>query len=181
MIGLQEGIITPNTTFACNKALVNCHNHPSPVNLFGAIRNSCNPYYHQAFRQVINQEISSNTYTDTQIGLDKWRESVLKFGLSNRLGIDTHGEKSGLIPSSALYDKIYGKGRWKYSTIYSLSIGQGEMLVTPLQMANLAAIFANKGYYYTPHLIKSINDDPSRIPDKFKEKEIPELMPNISI
>ncbi|GAB3018942.1 penicillin-binding protein 2 [uncultured Cyclobacterium sp.] len=170
LIGLQEGIITPNTTFACNKALVNCHNHPSPVNLFGAIRNSCNPYYHQAFRQVINQEVSSNTYTDTQIGLDKWRESVLKFGLSNRLGIDTHGEKSGSIPSSALYDKIYGKGRWKYSTIYSLSIGQGEMLVTPLQMANLAAIFANKGYYFTPHLIKAIDDDPSRIPDKFKEK-----------
>lgn len=170
LIGLQEGILTPNTTFVCNKALVNCHNHPSPVNLFGAIRNSCNPYYHQAFRQVINREVSSNTYTDTQIGLDKWREAVLKFGLSNRLGIDMHGEKGGSIPSSALYDKIYGKGRWKYSTIYSLSIGQGEMLVTPLQMANLAAIFANKGYFYTPHLIKAINDDPSRIPDRFKEK-----------
>ncbi|AKP51758.1 penicillin-binding protein 2 [Cyclobacterium amurskyense] len=170
LIGLQEGILTPNTTFVCNKALVNCHNHPSPVNLFGAIRNSCNPYYHQAFRQVINREVSSNTYTDTQIGLDKWREAVLKFGLSNRLGVDMHGEKGGSIPSSALYDKIYGKGRWKYSTIYSLSIGQGEMLVTPLQMANLAAIFANKGYFYTPHLIKAINDDPSRIPDRFKEK-----------
>ena len=170
LIGLQEGILTPNTTFACNKALVNCHNHPSPVNLFGSIRNSCNPYYHQAFRQVINQEVSSNTYTDTQIGLDKWREAVLKFGLSNRLGIDMYGEKGGSIPSSGLYDKIYGKGRWKYSTIYSLSIGQGEMLVTPLQMANLAAIFANKGYFYTPHLIKAINDDPSRIPERFKEK-----------
>jgi len=170
LVGLQEGILTPNTTFACNKALVNCHNHPSPVNLFGAIRNSCNPYYHQAFRQVINQEVSSNTYTDTQIGLDKWREAVLKFGLSNRLGIDMYGEKGGSIPSSGLYDNIYGKGRWKYSTIYSLSIGQGEMLVTPLQMANLAAIFANKGHFYTPHLIKAINDDPSRIPEKFKEK-----------
>ncbi|WP_339923768.1 penicillin-binding protein 2 [uncultured Cyclobacterium sp.] len=170
LIGLQEGILTPNSTFPCNKALVNCHNHPTPVNLFGAIRNSCNPYYHQAFRQVINQEVSSNTYTDTQIGLDKWQKAVLKFGLSNRLGVDINGEKGGSIPSSNLYNKIYGKGRWKYSTIYSLSIGQGEMLVTPLQMANLAAIFANKGYFYTPHLIKSINDDPSRIPARFKEK-----------
>jgi len=170
LIGLQEGILTPNTTFSCNKALVNCHNHPSPVNLFGAIRNSCNPYYHQAFRQIINQDISSNTYTDTQIGLDKWRADVLKFGLGNRLGIDMHGEKGGSIPSSELYNRIYGEGRWKYSTIYSLSIGQGEMLVTPLQMANLAAIFANKGFFYTPHLIKSINGDASRIPEKFKRK-----------
>jgi penicillin-binding protein 2 len=170
LIGLQEGILTPNTTFSCNKALVNCHNHPSPVNLFGAIRNSCNPYYHQAFRQIINQDISSNTYTDTQIGLDKWRADVLKFGLGNRLGIDMHGEKGGSIPSSELYNRIYGERRWKYSTIYSLSIGQGEMLVTPLQMANLAAIFANKGFFYTPHLIKSINGDASRIPEKFKRK-----------
>ncbi|SHM54278.1 penicillin-binding protein 2 [Cyclobacterium lianum] len=170
LIGMQEGILTAKTTFPCNRALVNCHNHPTPVNLFGAIRNSCNPYYHQAFRQVINREVSSNTYKDTQIGLDQWRESVLKFGLGNRLGIDMHGEKSGSIPSSELYDRIYGEGRWKYSTIYSLSIGQGEMLVTPLQMANLAAIFANKGYYYTPHLIKAIDGDPSRIPEKFRTK-----------
>lgn len=170
LVGLQEGILTPNTTLSCNRSLVNCHNHPNPVNLFGAIRNSCNPYYHQAFRMMINQEVSSNTFRDTQIGLDKWRESVMKFGLGDRLGVDMHGEKGGSIPSSALYDKIYGNGRWKYSTIYSLSIGQGEMLVTPLQMANLAAIFANKGHYYVPHMIKSIDGDPNLIPEKFKTK-----------
>ncbi|MFC4870118.1 penicillin-binding protein 2 [Negadavirga shengliensis] len=170
LVGLQEGILTPNTTFSCNRSLVNCHNHPSPTNLFGAIRNSCNPYYHQAFRMIINQGISSNTFTDTQIGLDNWRESVMKFGLGSQLGIDMHGEKRGSIPSSELYDRVYGKGRWRYSTIYSLSIGQGEMLVTPLQMANLASIFANKGYYYPPHLIKSIDGDPSRIPEKFQTK-----------
>lgn len=170
LIGLQEDILTPNTTFSCNKSLVNCHNHPNPVNLFGAIRNSCNPYYHQAFRMIINREVSSNTYTDTQIGLDRWRESVMKFGLGSRLGIDMHGEKGGSIPSSSLYDKVYGENRWKYSTIYSLSIGQGEMLVTPLQMANLAAIFANKGYYYTPHLVKAIDGDPDRIPVQFKTR-----------
>jgi len=170
LIGLQEGVLTPNSTFACNKSLVACHNHPNPVNLFGAIRNSCNPYYHQAFRQIINREVSSNTFKDTEIGLNAWRESVLKFGLGGPLGIDMSGEKGGDIPSSKLYDRIYGAGHWKYSTIYSLSIGQGEMQVTPLQMANLAAIFANKGYYYTPHLIKEVDGDPKKIPAKFQEK-----------
>ena len=171
LIGLQEGVLTPNSTFACNKSLVACHNHPNPVNLFGAIRNSCNPYYHQAFRQIINREVSSNTFKDTEIGLNAWRESVLKFGLGAPLGIDMSGEKGGDIPSSKLYDRIYGAGHWKYSTIYSLSIGQGEMQVTPLQMANLAAIFANKGYYYTPHLIKEVDGDHKKIPTKFQEKK----------
>ncbi|MBB6326207.1 penicillin-binding protein 2 [Algoriphagus iocasae] len=170
LIGLQEGVLTPETTFACNKSLVACHNHPSPVNLFGAIRNSCNPYYHQAFRQIINREVSSNTYKDTEIGLNAWRENVLKFGLGGRLGVDMPNEKGGDVPSSKYYDRFYGEGRWKYSTIYSLSIGQGEMLVTPLQMANLAAIFANKGYYYTPHLVKSIDGDANQIPEKYRIK-----------
>ncbi|MEX2569285.1 MAG: penicillin-binding transpeptidase domain-containing protein [Cyclobacteriaceae bacterium] len=170
LIGLQDSILTPNTVFPCNRSLVNCHNHPNPVNLFGAIRNSCNPYYHQAFRLMINRSASPNTYIDTQIGLDNWRSSVMKFGLGGRLGIDLHGEKGGSVPSSSLYDNVYGEKRWKYSTIYSLSIGQGEILVTPLQMANLAAIFANKGYYYIPHLIKAIDGDPDRIPEKFKTK-----------
>jgi penicillin-binding protein 2 len=170
LIGLQEGILVPETTFACNRSLVACHNHPNPVNLFGAIRNSCNPYYHQAFRQIINQEVSRNTFKDTEIGLNAWRESVMKFGLGGTLGVDMTNEKGGSIPSSKLYDRVYGVGRWKYSTIYSLSIGQGEMLVTPLQMANLAAIFANKGFYYTPHLIKEIDGDPTMIPARYQIK-----------
>ncbi|OYX22208.1 MAG: penicillin-binding protein 2 [Algoriphagus sp. 32-45-6] len=170
LIGLQEGVLTPNTTFACNRSLVACHNHPSPVNLFGAIRNSCNPYYHQAYRMMINQGLSTNTFKDTELGLNAWREKVLKFGLGDQLGIDMYGERGGDIPSSKLYDRVYGEGRWKYSTIYSLSIGQGEMQVTPLQMANLAAIFANKGYYYTPHLIKAVDGDPNQIPGKFQIK-----------
>ena len=170
LIGLQDGILTENTTYTCNQSLVKCHNHPSPTDLFGAIRNSCNPYYHQAFRQMINREESSNTYKDTQLGLERWQESVMKFGLGNKLGIDLYGEKGGDVPGSSLYDRIYGEGRWKYSTIYSLSIGQGELLVTPLQMANLVSIFANKGYYYVPHLMKSIEGDSSKIPEKFRTK-----------
>ena len=170
LIGLQEGILTPNTTFACNRSLVACHNHPSPVNLFGAIRNSCNPYYHQAFRMIINQDISTNTFKDTEIGLNAWRDKVLKFGLGSPLGVDMTNEKGGSIPSSRLYDRVYGEGRWKYSTIYSLSIGQGELLVTPLQMANMVCIFANKGYYYTPHLIKAIDGDETLVPGKYQIK-----------
>jgi penicillin-binding protein 2 len=170
LVGLQMGVLTPNTTYSCNRSLVACHNHPNPVNLFGAIRNSCNPYYHQAYRAMINREVSRSTFKDTEIGLNEWREYVLKFGLGAPLGIDLRNEKGGSIPSSKLYDRIYGEGRWKYSTIYSLSIGQGEMLVTPLQMANLAAIFANKGYYYPPHLIKAVNGDPTKIPLEYQVK-----------
>ncbi|MHA7131293.1 penicillin-binding protein 2 [Algoriphagus namhaensis] len=170
LIGLQDGVLTPETTYACNRSLVACHNHPSPVDLFGAIRNSCNPYYHQAFRKMINREVSSNTFKDTEIGLTNWRESVKKFGLGSALGVDMGGERGGSIPSSNYYDKVYGEGRWKYSTIYSLSIGQGELQVTPLQMANLAAIFANKGYYYKPHLIKAMDGDPDKIPAEYRIK-----------
>jgi penicillin-binding protein 2 len=119
---------------------------------------------------MINREVSSSTFKDTEVGLNAWREYVLKFGLGSALGIDLKNEKGGSIPSSALYDRIYGEGRWKYSTIYSLSIGQGEMLVTPLQMANLAAIFANKGYYYPPHMIKAIDGDPTKIPEEFRTR-----------
>jgi penicillin-binding protein 2 len=170
LIGLQMGVLTPNTTFSCNRSLVACHNHPNPVNLFGAVKYSCNPYYHQAYRTMINREVSRNTFKDTELGLNAWREAVLKFGLGGPLGIDMYNEKGGSIPSSNLYDRIYGEGRWKYSTIYSLSIGQGEMLVTPLQMANLAAIFANKGYYYIPHLVKAVDGDPEKIPLKYRTK-----------
>jgi penicillin-binding protein 2 len=102
--------------------------------------------------------------------LDFWREKVMKFGLGRKLGVDMVGEYGGDVPSSKLYDRIYGEGRWKYSTIYSLSIGQGELQVTPLQMANLAAIFANKGYYYTTHLIKAVDGAPTKIPAKFQVK-----------
>lgn len=156
LIGLQEGVFNYETRFPCDKSIVNCHNHPNPANLYGAIQYSCNPYFQQAFRRIINQNKSPNTFTDSQIGLDNWREYVKRFGLGSPLGVDLPSEKGGQMPGSKLYNRIYGEGRWKYSTIYSLSIGQGEMLITPVQMANMAVIMANKGYYYTPHLVKSI-------------------------
>ena len=158
LIGLQEGVLTYETRFPCDRSVVNCHNHPNPTNLHGAIQYSCNPYFHQAFRRIINQNKAPNTFTDSRIGLDNWREYVGRFGLGAPLGVDLPSEKGGQMPTSDLYNKIYGEGRWKFSTIYSLSIGQGEMLVTPLQMANLAVIIANKGYYYTPHLVREVEN-----------------------
>jgi penicillin-binding protein 2 len=158
LIALEEGVITPNTTYACNRSLVNCHNHPSPLNLYGAVQHSCNPYFYQAYKALINQGKSKNTFTDTALGLKGWREQVLTFGFGKQLGIDIPGEKKGIIASTDLYDRVYGKNRWKYSTIYSLSIGQGELGVTPLQMANFMAIVANRGYYVTPHIIRSVGE-----------------------
>lgn len=168
LIGLQEGVINYDTRFPCDKSVVNCHNHPAPVNLHGAIQYSCNPYFLQTFRRIINQGKSQNTFADSRIGLDHWRDYVVRFGLGAQLGVDLPSEKGGQMPTSRLYNKIYGDGRWKFSTIYSLSIGQGEMLVTPVQMANLAAIMANKGYYYTPHLVKEISE--GEIQSKFRVK-----------
>lgn len=159
LIGLEENVFNYQTRFPCDKSLVKCHNHPGPADLHGAIQYSCNPYFHQAFRRIINQNKSPNTFTDSRIGLDHWRDYVTRFGLGAPLGVDLPSEKGGSIPSSRLYNRIYGEGRWKYSTIYSLSIGQGEMLVTPMQMANLAAILANKGYFYTPHLVKDVKGE----------------------
>jgi penicillin-binding protein 2 len=168
LIGLQEGVLHYETRFPCDKSLVNCHNHPSPANLHGAIQYSCNPYFFQSFRRIINQNKSTNTFIDSRIGLDNWREYVSRFGLGKPLGVDLPSEKGGQMPTSKLYNRIYGDGRWKFSTIYSLSIGQGEMLVTPMQMANLAAIMANNGYYYTPHLVKEIEG--GKIDDRYLVK-----------
>jgi len=170
LVGLQEGVITDNTGFACNKSLVGCHNHPAASNLHRAIQFSCNPYFYNTFRKIINQGKSSSTFKDSEIGLDIWREHMLSFGLGQRLQLDASNLKSGSIPGSALYDRMYGSGRWAFSTIYSVSIGQGEVAVVPLQMANLAAIIANRGYYYEPHLIKSIEGIP--LPSIYTEKHI---------
>ncbi len=160
LIALQEGIITPNTGFPCNQSLVKCsHAHAAPSNLSIAIQTSCNPYFYQVFRAIVNQGKSSNTFKDTSIGLANWREQITSFGFGVELGIDLPNEKKGIIASPAMYDRVYGQNRWKFSTIYSLSIGQGELGVTPLQMANFMATIANRGYYITPHIVRSIGEN----------------------
>lgn len=155
LIALQEEVVQASTIYLCNKKIVNCHPHPSPTNLHQAIQHSCNPYFYHVFKNIVNQHIVKDNYEDTRIGLNKWLNYVRQFGLGKQLGIDLPHEKSGYLPNTNFYDARYGEKRWKASTIRSLDIGQGEMLVTPLQMANLAAIMANRGYYYTPHLVRA--------------------------
>ena len=176
LIGLQEGVITPSTTFACNRGLVNCHAHSSPTDLMGSIQHSCNPYYYQVFRGIVNQGRSKNTFRDTSIGLAAWNKHIESFGFGQKLGIDLPNEKKGLLASNELYDKMYGKDRWKFSTIRSISIGQGEVGVVPLQMANMAAIFANRGYYYTPHLVRSIGENGKPL-EKYQERHYTTIDP----
>ena len=118
-------------------------------------------------KRVVEQNIKESQYLDARIGFEKWRNYVQLFGLGRTLGIDLPNEKTGNVPTIEYYDRVYGQERWKYSNIASLSIGQGELLVTPLQMANLAAILANKGYFITPHVVDRVEDWPN--PDIRKE------------
>lgn len=158
LVALEEGVVEPHTRFQCNRALIACHGPHSNEDLKGAIKVSCNPYFYNTFRRIINQEVSSNTFQDSKAGMQLWADYIENFGLGGKLNIDLPGEKSGNVPKASYYDRAYGEGRWKFSNIFSLAIGQGELGVTPLQMANLAAIIANRGHYFTPHLVKKIGD-----------------------
>lgn len=158
MVALQEGVITPDTRFKCDRSIILCHGPHSNEDLRGAITHSCNPYFHQALRRMLNQGKSNSPFDDTRIGLDQWTRHISSFGFGTPLGIDLPNEKGGLVPSSAYYDRAYGGRPWKFSNIVSIAIGEGENLVVPLQMANFAATIANKGHYITPHLIKAIGD-----------------------
>lgn len=159
LVALEQGVITPQTRIRCNRRLIGCHGTHTFEDLSGAITVSCNPYFREIYRRMLNQEVSSNTFKDTEIGLEVWRDHMLSFGFGRTLGIDIPNEKPGYMPAPSLYDRIYGEGRWKFSNIYSNSVGQGEVLTVPLQMANFAAIIANRGYYVIPHLVKGIGDD----------------------
>lgn len=169
LIGMQEGVITEKSGFSCLKNLVGCHNHPTATNVTASIKMSCNPYYFQVFRKIIQQNKVKSIYKDSEIGLAEWNKRVKKFGFGGTLQTDIPGVKNGLVPGVDFYNRWYGEGRWAFSTIFSLSIGQGELGVIPIQMANLAAIIANKGYYYSPHIIKRVNEK-ATIPDMFKQK-----------
>jgi penicillin-binding protein 2 len=176
LVALEEGVITPQTRITCNRRLIGCHGSHTYEDLSGAITVSCNPYFREIYRRMLNQEISSNTFKDTEIGLELWREHMLSFGFGRTLGIDIPNEKGGYMPAPSLYNRIYGEGRWKFSNIYSNSVGQGEVLTVPLQMANFAAIIANRGYYVIPHLIKGIGDD-GRPLEEYREKHYTTIDP----
>jgi penicillin-binding protein 2 len=170
LIGLEEGVIdSTETVIPCVQDVVKCHVHKSPLNVKGSIQNSCNPFYYRVFNRIIRRGESEINSEDTRRGLAKWRKHMISFGLGNKLNTDLDNEKGGNIPSVEYYDKRFKNQKWRFGNIYSLSIGQGEMGVVPLQMANLAAIMANRGYYYTPHIIKAIGKD-KHLDPKFKQR-----------
>jgi len=161
LIGLQEEVIRPTSLFSCSNGYhagsltVGCHSHSSPLNLGQAVAQSCNAWFCNAFRNTLENP----KYSTIQDAFDKWRDYLVAFGFGNKLGIDLSNELTGNIPTRSYYDRYYGKDRWKALTVISLAIGQGEIGATPLQMANMAAIIANRGSFYIPHVVKKIGDN----------------------
>jgi len=171
LIGMQEKIVNQWSRFGCNMGFragglhVGCHSHVSPLDLPHSIMHSCNAYYCNVFRNLIDNPKYGNRKTAYNI----WRNHVLSFGFGGLLHSDVYDDKTGSVPKPEYYDKIYGENRWKGLTVISLSIGQGELSMTPLQIANATAVIANRGFYRIPHLVKDIGG--ADIPPKFKSKQ----------
>lgn len=164
LVAQQEGVINPSTTFGCSNGYhaggltVGCHSHASPLNLLQSVQQSCNAYYCNVFRKTVDNRAK---YKNTEEGYQAWRNYLAGMGFGVTLGIDLPSEKDGNIPPSTYYDKYYGRHHWNSLTIISLAIGQGEVLATPLQLANEAAYIANRGYYYKPHIVRAVGDPES--------------------
>lgn len=176
LVGLEQGVITKETRMKCNRGIINCHGNHSNDKLVEAIQHSCNPYFYQVYKRLIQPGKYSNIFKDSEAGLNEWHRMVSKFGFGQKLESDIPGISGGLLPDVAFYNHWYGEHRWAFSTIYSNSIGEGEMGVVPIQMANLAATLANKGFYYTPHLVKGIGENFS-IREAFTTKHETEITP----
>lgn len=158
LVGLQEGTLDLHTRYTCQgegSSPIRCtHKHQTPLDVYVAIQQSCNPFHWLVFRALINGA-KHGSIRDNYVA---WRNHVMSLGFGKKLGTDIQSELPGNIPSAETFDRIYGKGRWNSLTIRSLSIGQGEILVTPLQLANYAALMANRGYYIPPHVVRSIGN-----------------------
>ncbi len=161
LIGLQEGVIDTNEQISCHggyhyggKKPLGCHHHKSPLNMIGGIANSCNAYFCTVYRRSIEK------YPTPQEGIDNWRKHLESFGLGNYMGYDLPAGKKGLIPTSNFYNRWYQypKYKWYATATISNAIGQGEVLLTPMQMVNFTAAIANRGWYYKPHILKNIKD-----------------------
>ena len=178
LIGEQEGVVNSLTGYYCDggyhmgSQTVKCDARHGLIRLEAAIAHSCNTYHCYVFRSIVDQR----KFSSTAEGYQNWRNHVLTFGIGKRLYSDLPQELKGNVPSIEYYDKYFGKGRWRSSTVVSLSIGQGELGITPLQMANTMCIIANKGYFYIPHIGKKIGDDKIDEP-RFFEKNFTDINP----
>lgn len=175
LVAMQKGILGPYRTVYCDgvyevdsrgRYTQRCHHHPIPYSVSIAIQHSCNSYFYQIFREFIN----SYGYKTPQIGMDTLNSYLDEFGLGRKLGIDYHLEDPGFLPDSDYYDRLYNK-RWRSTYVLSLGIGQGELQFTTIQMANLAAILANRGHYYIPHIVKKVITREGQLDSKFRERQ----------
>lgn len=173
LIFLQEGVVTTSTIYPChhgyiNKLRVGCHGHASPIALKPALQTSCNAYFCWGFKNMIDKR-----GTTPRNQLEKWKNYMVEMGYGYRLGIDLPSESRGFIPNPDFYSSSFRGANWSGNSIISISIGQGEVLATPLQIANLGATIANRGFFYTPHVVKEISGD--KIDPKYKEKHTPHI------
>lgn len=171
LIFLQEGVVTEKTVYPCHRGYVNglrvgCHSHASPIALKPALQTSCNAYFCWGFKNMVDRK-----GTTAAAQLEKWKNYLVEMGYGYRLGIDLPAESRGFIPNSGFYnDRL---GQWSANSVISVSIGQGEILATPLQIANLCATIANRGWYYTPHVVKEIQD--TVIDVKYRSRHTPHI------
>lgn len=179
LVGQQEGVLFPDTRYSCPGGFsigggrsVGCHEHWSPLNLTQSIQFSCNTYYCRVFRSIVDKK----SYSSTRQGYEAWRKHVMSMGFGKKLGIDLPGELNGNIPSSNYYDRYHGKNRWTSMAIISLAIGQGEIGITPVQLANLAALVANRGFFYTPHIVRAIGEK-ENLNKEFQKKRVTDIDP----
>ena len=162
LVFMQEGIMNPYIAVPCHggfyytaRRKVGCHPHPSPLAIVPAIANSCNAYFCYGYKAMMDNK----KYGSVQNAMDTWRDYMVSFGFGYKLGVDLPYEKRGMIPNSKYYNKWYGQRGWRGATIISNAIGQGEVLATPMQIANICATIANKGWYITPHLVKKVKGE----------------------
>ena len=167
LIGLQEEVITEDTRYSCSGGymFVGCRFHASPVDLGSAVAVSCNSYFCHIYRQILE----NRKYSNVEEAYIQWAKYLNEFGFGRSLQTDFVNELAGFVPATTYFDRFHGRNRWRALTIISLAIGQGEMGTTPLQMANMTAAIANRGYYYTPHVVKGVGEV-GKIDPRFSER-----------
>ncbi len=176
LILLQEGIIDLNTPYPCYKGYINgglrvgCHVHGSPIAVKPALQTSCNAFFCWGFKNMIDRR---SKYGSSAKAFEVWKNHLVGLGYGYPLGVDLPGESRGFIPNANTYNKVYGEGRWSANTIISVSIGQGEILATPLQIANVCATIANRGHFITPHAVKEIQD--TVMPEEYRTVHRPDI------
>ena len=174
---LEEGIINTSTLYPCTGGFVSgnlrvgCHGHPAPLPLKPALQTSCNGYFCWGLKAMLDN--NRRRYGSTGEAFEVWKKHLVSLGYGYKLGVDLPGEGRGFIPNEKFYSKIYGQGRWSANTIISVAIGQGEIMATPLQIANLGATIANRGWFITPHVVKEIQD--TVLPEQYTTRRYPTI------